>query len=1579
MKLKRTISALLLLAMLLSCLPFTALAAETEAADVGDAPTSEITKTADTDSIAEPVTLALEADTEGENYFYLSAQTTRTSQQLLIRPTKVYYDADDSIAQALLNSGYSFTDLNPQYSKFITKIQNVEGNFTFCGDFPTESVTLIEQAGSIRYLYFSEEAEAQMTPALQSLMQVTADYLDKPADVQAAAKTAYDEVLAAYPGGTENEAAALAAKLSSAIQSYEDGLTKDLHNVSVTTSDENCVITALNEYGREFAASGNTLRLPEGTYTIEARAENRVASRKNVAVPGTDSVSLTLPSGNWFNEAGFQISRTYESLDTENGSRFKDGLCATDAENQTEAHTVVAQIPDAYAGELYPYVPKTADAPAKLALTVSYRKTDGSMVTDQAFTAGSYTSSLYDAVRLGTVGNEVLFRLSPAQDETETQSAGECIQSMELKLVLARVPTLKSLRVENADGVVQAADHLFSSLEKSYTYKIVTTDHVTLRMEATTAGSTITVTSGDETFSPDADGNVSVPVSGNTDIVVTVSSGKYAMAYTVKILPSAGKSVKFTMVDADALEVRNKNDEVLGCTSEKDRDGTVIYYYTLVPGEEYSYVATKSTYYHTKKTFIADADPNTESNYKVKVNAGDWMSGLWLGNRSETAGKGSIPFTEKTFNAMRHSYTAQIPDSTNAVYAWFTSDDVYKCKVLYPCQSSAKAETPGCEAELSSGGYTGVPLSEALLSGSAYGNRLTFRLSQKDTVNDVTDYVDYFVTLKRTLSLRDMTATLSGSNVLLYRSDSTTTGYIDTETAYSVLIPAAAGSLDLTFQTQQSAPKYGDADNGYVIYANKRLVPESGQISVPLRGGTKVETIRVVLTNRYVPDAKTEYTIRVRKAPTTAVHFDVEPSDALVYIYEKDSGNRAWPEDNTFALSEGFTYQCTVTKAGYVGQSGELKLEDGVLTFAGTEYPDPGHVTVTLEPAAKDSLTHDLEAEWPDFRGNSSNNAVTDAPSPIYATDGTLYWAVQLGEGYSSGAVSNPILVNGELVVYAKDKIYRIDKDTGATIKTGTMAGTSDFAINGPTYADVMLLVGLSNGRVQAFDAVTLKSLWIYTDPLRGQSNCPITVSNGYAYTGFWNSETRDGSFVCLSLTDEDPSRTDEAKYASWRHVQNGGFYWAGAYVCDDFVMVGTDDGEAGCSYLYLLDPATGAELDSKSDLDGDIRSTIAYDKTTDAYYFTSKGGSFYRVKVKKENGSPVISTCEALKLNNGVNGPETPPMSTSTPVVYKGRAYIGVSGTGQFTPYSGHNITVIDLTGEMSIAYSVPTQGYPQTSGLLTTAYEKATGYVYVYFFDNYLPGTLRVLRDSAGQEKPEYLTRESYKGLAYDTPHALFTPVKPEAQYAICSPIVDENGTIYFKNDSAHLMAFGSALKSMEVTTRPDKTEYEVGEVFEPEGLKVEGEFVNGVTRDVTKMLSFPSTAIREDDTFVSVAFGEDLRMYHNEPATSNKMTPGKETHYAAREVPITVKVKAISNKIGGLDWTYAPQSGELSVRGDFNGRSLIAACYDANGRMTQVQTLDKAGDLKLNNSAKIKLFLLGKDSNPVCPAVTVKDSTD
>ena len=68
---------------------------------------------------------------------------------------------------------------------------------------------------------------------------------------------------------------------------------------------------------------------------------------------------------------------------------------------------------------------------------------------------------------------------------------------------------------------------------------------------------------------------------------------------------------------------------------------------------------------------------------------------------------------------------------------------------------------------------------------------------------------------------------------------------------------------------------------------------------------------------------------------------------------------------------------------------------------------------------------------------------------------------------------------------------------------------------------------------------------------------------------------------------------------------------------------------------------------------------------------------------------------------------------------------------------YSGHNITVIDLN-EWKIAYSVPTQGYPQTSTVLTTAYDKGDGTVYIYMFDNFTPGKLRVLCDKPGAPAP-------------------------------------------------------------------------------------------------------------------------------------------------------------------------------------------------------------------------------------------------
>ena len=627
----------------------------------------------------------------------------------------------------------------------------------------------------------------------------------------------------------------------------------------------------------------------------------------------------------------------------------------------------------------------------------------------------------------------------------------------------------------------------------------------------------------------------------------------------------------------------------------------------------------------------------------------------------------------------------------------------------------------------------------------------------------------------------------------------------------------------------------------------------------------------------------------------------------------------------------------------------ELTTENGQkrLTFGTDTYTNLSAVSVTLQKAAVNSSIVELDAEWANFRGTDSNNGITNAKTPISAAGGMLYWASPLGKGWDNGAVSSPILVDDCLVVYAGSKIYRVSKATGKVEAEGNMAGTSSFAINGPTYANGILLVGLSNGRIQAFNAKTLESLWLYTDPMGGQPNCPITILGDYAYTGFWNGEALGGSFVCVSLTDEDPTSTTEAKYATWRHEQDGGFYWAGAYACDDFVIVGTDDGDAQCSYLYLLDPLTGKVLDFKSGFDGDIRSTICYDSVTQAYYFTSKSGTFYRAKVEAQNGSYAITACDGLKLDNGANDPALPPMSTSTPVVYNGRAYIGVSGTGQFTQYSGHNITVIDLEN-WKIAYKVPTQGYPQTSGLLTTAYEQENGYVYVYFIDNYTPGTLRVLRDKPGQTAVDYRTKESFSGQSYYTPYAVFTPYDKQAQYAICSPIVDSDGTIYFKNDSGYLMAFGRSIEKIEVTKKPDKTQYKAGETFDKTGMVVTATLSDGSTRDVTDMVSASSEPLTDGTTEITLQFGRDQTMYRNATANGEKMTAGNKI--AAITTTIQIRVGE-----GTVTW------GDVNGDGKVNSTDAVLILRYAAQLGVDIDTAaaDVNGDGKINSTDAVLIL--------------------
>ena len=73
-----------------------------------------------------------------------------------------------------------------------------------------------------------------------------------------------------------------------------------------------------------------------------------------------------------------------------------------------------------------------------------------------------------------------------------------------------------------------------------------------------------------------------------------------------------------------------------------------------------------------------------------------------------------------------------------------------------------------------------------------------------------------------------------------------------------------------------------------------------------------------------------------------------------------------------------------------------------------------------------------------------------------------------------------------------------------------------------------------------------------------------------------------------------------------------------------------------------------------------------------------------------------------------------------------------------------------------------------------------------------------------------------------------------------------------------------------------------------------------------------------------------------------------------------------------------SYDAASGTLTVTGEIpEDESLIVACYDENGRLTQVKVLHSAETVRLNqDSASIRLLLTGADNRPACASDLVKD---
>ena len=879
------------------------------------------------------------------------------------------------------------------------------------------------------------------------------------------------------------------------------------------------------------------------------------------------------------------------------------------------------------------------------------------------------------------------------------------------------------------------------------------------------------------------------------DLTITVEGvvKKQAASHAVTLTPGEG----YTLTGEATAEDGKDYTFTVTVSEGYDAANMVV----KVNGEEVTAVDGIYTVEKVSSDLTITVEGVTEA---VQKTAG--LSVLKFGDTS-TEAKAQMFQLIPAFDPAVKEYTVLVPDNSNMFYAWATKADDRSSSTTI----TAKWVNLNVDTEKT----------QALTSGKASGQNLAGFAPTGTKVNTMTvtvvdgDFKDeYKLTSVRVAP--SLTALSLDGIRFAERFSATKTAYTATTAAESVTVAAT--------------PR----DESYTVTVNG-----GSNTTVPLNLGEN--KINVVVTN---PGGYANtYTITVTRLASIEVGFTVDPADAKVTVWDSNK-DRIAPTDGKYSVMADAEYTYLVQSDGYVSQKSSFK------------FSESSTIDITLAVATENpNLDRSITAEWGNFRNGDNNLGITNAKTPYAPEDTELLWAVKHGTGWAA-APGSPIMVDGDIYTYSGSTIRRLNSMTGEVVTEGTMVDKSSYSIVPMTYGDGMVFVGLSGGKIQAFNAKTLESLWVYTDELGGQPNCPITYKDGYIYAGFWNSEDRNANFACINTVDEDHASATEVKYASWTYTRAGGFYWAGAYVTDKLAIVGTDDGAGGYdtngAALLVFDRYTGEKLDAHEGIRGDLRSNVSHDPESDRVFFTTKGGILGNAQIDWDTGKILDYKEVVIKDAQG----NANAMSTCTPSVYNGRIYIGVAGTSQFGANSGHGIAVYNLNGDgsMTQAYVYAIVGYPQTSAMVSTAYSAEDGSVYIYLPYNYTPGGVSVLKDKPGQTAPVTTTGSGYS--------EVFTPVGPLAQYCICSTIADQYGTIYYKNDSCYMMAITSKIESLEITQYPTITENEDGSIT-VDGLKAVTKLKNGEERDVSNYVS----VVKNEETggyTVSYTYGFDNANY-------------------------------------------------------------------------------------------------------------------
>lgn len=455
--------------------------------------------------------------------------------------------------------------------------------------------------------------------------------------------------------------------------------------------------------------------------------------------------------------------------------------------------------------------------------------------------------------------------------------------------------------------------------------------------------------------------------------------------------------------------------------------------------------------------------------------------------------------------------------------------------------------------------------------------------------------------------------------------------------------------------------------------------------------------------------------------------------------------------------AEGAATTCPVRD----GMTIELRyLDDGVTVLPQAD--------VTVNPDAEHP---DLDAQWNGFI-NGGTGSVTDALTPTEG--GELAWAENLltAEEAKAGAklyASDPLIIDGKIYIVTASEVQDpetwrpihslarlqvVDRSTGK-IEREVQLGTTMDSTCRPAYADGIIVIPLSGGYLQAVSAKTLETIWVVPASSQGQSLCTLTVHDGYVYVSMFDS-LQDKLAVGGSVR---RFNIRTGALAGEVRTDASGYYWAGGVMVGDHFVIGDDQGQV---HVFTVD--LSREVSSLKIADASIRSTLVLSEGF-VYAVSQQDGVLHKLRV---DGEGHVEELGSVKFAD---------TSTSTPTISGGRAFIG-GFKGNWKNKNGV-LAVVDLDG-MSVQQVLKANGEKIPDEVKSSPLVSVQGSeTYVYFTVNWAEGY------------PSYTSGGNmyvYR-LGDDEAALMFQPGPGQIEYCMASVICDEEGNLYYTNDSGHL----------------------------------------------------------------------------------------------------------------------------------------------------------------------------------------------